>query len=346
MPKRCPNCKKLNSGAAVRCVNPACDYRFGPDPPVKPPDSSLDSTDSPPAIQPPPMVADHVVTPQPLRGPQVQPTQPDHEVVELRNLVDRLYKELAEQQQKFERFVTEQQPSAIAERSPAPPGNTRGSIATVLGVAAQWPKVTALGTAVLALVSGYGGVTSCRDVELPADGGGSPAAAAVLATTSVPAVDPAPPKVPVMAQQEQTTDVDERERKVSDRESNVSTRELHVTAGETQLAAKARSLTAREEAMAAEDRVAVAGPPRMGSFDFTVPKGRGRVELVEGDVRGAWPSRDCAIVAVTPFDVDEVPKSFPSSCTKDGITLDKPKGVPDGRRVRVVWQLNETAGRR
>src|SRR4051794_12650960 len=125
MPKRCPKCKTLNSGSAVRCANPDCDHQFSPD-------STL--VTQPPAVVPP------AVVPPPATDPQAQIAQRDDELAELRTLVDRLDKELAEQQEKLKPLVIEHRSSPSVGPSAASTVKTSAWMAPVLGFVAQWPR--------------------------------------------------------------------------------------------------------------------------------------------------------------------------------------------------------------
>jgi hypothetical protein len=134
MPKRCPKCKTLNSGSALRCANPDCDHLFSAVAPSNTSDPSAIPS-IPPAIaaepeaevpvlqldpratgQPPVLPA--AAAPPPVSGVLPNAT-PNPEVEELRSVVDRLHKQVADQQEQLQRLA-EQESRALPAPTPAP----------------------------------------------------------------------------------------------------------------------------------------------------------------------------------------------------------------------------------
>ena len=324
MPKRCPKCKTLNSASAPRCVNPACEYAFSPDAPV------IVMPVTVPPVPPPDATAD-------------RQAQRDAEFAEVRALVGRLEAEvaasqraLAERQSELERL------KALAElQQRTTGGDIQGTATTptwmakALVLAAAWPRLASTVAAVMALGAGYGGVSSCRNFLAPGPAATEQVEASLTApdqTARSTALDDRDNAV-AKAESEATG----RENRLNTREKELNTRETSVQAREIDLAAKEKSLKTRADELAAQATAAGRAEPRMGYFDFELPRGNNPVMLTRGMVRGTWPSRDCVVVSVSPLDRDEIPPSFASLCRADRIVLDRPRGP---RRVRVVWMLN------
>lgn len=313
MPKRCPKCKTLNSASALRCVNPDCDYAFSPDSVVMTPAAAAASAPQPAAIA--------AASPQGLSVAELQVhlAQRDHEIGEVRALVDRLEKELLERHKELGALAA--LPQSASGNAPGTPTatTTPAWMAKALGLVAAWPKVASAVTAVLALGAGYGGVASYQNLLSP-----GPAAAANAENRD-------------KALSQRESDLTQRESDLSTRNTQLTAREASVKSREAELDTKDKTLRGRSADVTTRER-SLKEEPRMGFFDFELPRGDGPIMLTRAVARGAWPSKDCVIVSVAPLERDEIPPSFGSLCRSDRIVLDRPKGPR--RSVRVVWQLN------
>jgi hypothetical protein len=263
--------------------------------------------------------------------------------------------------------------NARARAASAAPGGatapgSQPQVSKALGAASKWPRVAmAVGAVMLVAAAGVGGWTLSHPRNVAPRSAPEPPAQVPVPAPPTHASGPSD-DVPVegsqgalqadanLREQKRLDDVkralDKRDALIKTRESDAKTldaalkqRDADLTARQAAFNTRDAALKAREAGAGAQSRAQPkVEAARMGYFDFRLVEVKNvpyfTVTKVEISGEGSsWPSKECAVVAVSPLDGNDRPASIPSTCTPEHIVINKMKGLKNGHTVRVIWQL-------